>query len=710
MQEVLNPHGIQKSFWGKAHIIRKGNGIVELKSYNTIVGFIKDGEFYRTWDGYSVTTINHINAFLTEFNLPRMNKAKWSSLPITQLNGGSKMELRMNKENYGGYVLSDEERQTLRRDIIALLEEYDYEPTTEGVDAIINEWVCNKGWMINLFQQHPNYNGKFQIIFDSDYNRTCDKSILNSFADYLYYKAVFVKKEKKIGVFSCREIKETYSRIEDIAYGMERIQYNNHSVRVDGKTYAEILSEKKEWNEKYMVYANASSRNEIVIDGMDAYDVTSYDWFKNIRNFSSNLAYYTEHIATEDFAKIVNTYFPTVKAVAGQKTSRIVGKIARLSGMDKHPDWNREYAKYCDAINPLAIKRHTILSCHPIDYFTMSFGNSWASCHTIDKQNKRNMPNDYSGCYSSGTLSYMLDESSFVYYTVDKNYDGNELELQDKINRNMFHMGEDKLIQARVYPQATDGETGIYKQIREIAQKVISDCLGTPNMWKNIKGTSECRKVTYSYGTHYRDYTNFSDCNVSYLKTEGIEDINRETINIGHSPICPKCGQGHDYEEAIECECCYTKRPTCCNCGDSCSEDYMHYIDGEWYCEDCCFYCEYHGEWEVGDSDDYYYIENYGRICDYAYENSGDFYYCENCREYYYSNGDDIETEDGTHFCCYECATNYRYLPTDDGEWYPESEVHYCECCNKYIHESNWDDEYDCCNDCIPEAEEREAV
>ena len=40
-----------------------------------------------------------------------------------------------------------------------------------------------------------------------------------------------------------------------------------------------------------------------------------------------------------------------------------------------------KFAKYADSINPIKVKRHTVLSVHPIDYYTMSFGNSWTSCH-----------------------------------------------------------------------------------------------------------------------------------------------------------------------------------------------------------------------------------------------------------------------------------------------------------------------------------------
>ena len=624
------------------------------------------------------------------------------------------MELRMDKEKIGAYVITDEERKTLRTEIIELLEEYNYNPTERAVNKIINEWVKNKGWMINLFKKHPNYNGKFQIVFDTDYSRCNNKSEIYDFSNWLSYKAEEILKTPiQIGKFSYSEIRNIYRRLKDICIDMTNISSNGYKdITVNGRNLQEMLKERDRWEEKFEAYRN---NEKLYITGGQAYEKEKYNMTFTVYNFGSLLKEYTEHIATQEFAQKVNECFPETKAVAGQKVSRIVNKVCKLIGIDKHQDYNREFAKYSDAINPLVIKRHTILSCHPVDYLTMSFGNSWASCHTIDKSNKRDMPNDYSGCYSSGTLSYMLDESSFVYYTVDKNYNENEFELQDKINRNMFHIGEDKLIQARVYPQATDGETGIYRQIREIAQKVIADCLEAPNMWKNVKGVNECIDMIRSYGTHYPDYKNFNDCNVSYLK--GTDDeVNKNNITVGHKPICPNCGDTHSYQEAIECESCYEESETrCYECGYSYDREDMHYIDGDWYCDDCCFYCEYHEEWEIGNiDDDTYYIEDYGRICEDAFDNSDEFYSCERCGNYYHEE-DDIETYDGNHYCCERCAENDGYIELD-GEWYPEEDIYYCEHCEETVHVDDWNSELCCCVDCEDEVraeleeEESEAV
>lgn len=54
-----------KSFYGKARIIEKDSG-----------------EFVRLWDGYSLTTMRHANAFIELFNISGGGKSWWDSLEV----------------------------------------------------------------------------------------------------------------------------------------------------------------------------------------------------------------------------------------------------------------------------------------------------------------------------------------------------------------------------------------------------------------------------------------------------------------------------------------------------------------------------------------------------------------------------------------------------------------------------------------------------
>lgn len=78
----LNASPIQKSFYGKASVYTRKDGTKFLRSYSTIVALITaKGEVYRTWDGYSRTTMNHVNAFLND----NLHKADWLALPYAKI-------------------------------------------------------------------------------------------------------------------------------------------------------------------------------------------------------------------------------------------------------------------------------------------------------------------------------------------------------------------------------------------------------------------------------------------------------------------------------------------------------------------------------------------------------------------------------------------------------------------------------------------------
>lgn len=69
----------QKSFYGKAKMIREGN-ITRLKSYNTIVAQYDHNSKKMSVKGwYSRTTANHINSFLHNFGFNTCSKSELNS-------------------------------------------------------------------------------------------------------------------------------------------------------------------------------------------------------------------------------------------------------------------------------------------------------------------------------------------------------------------------------------------------------------------------------------------------------------------------------------------------------------------------------------------------------------------------------------------------------------------------------------------------------
>jgi hypothetical protein len=337
-------------------------------------------------------------------------------------------------------------------------------------------------------------------------------------------------------------------------------------------------------------------------------------------------------------------------------------------GIATHPEYNRRFAQYADAINPIVINYHVVLSVNPLDYLTMSFGNSWASCHTIDKANKRGMPNSYSGMYSSGTMSYLLDGTSVVLYTVDEKYSEDEYWSQPKINRQMFHYFNNKLIQSRLYPQSNDGDGSVYTPYRNIVQEIIATIFEIPNLWTNKKGTSEICNYVWSHGTHYRDYQNFNSCNISLAKDTDITG----TIKIGHNPICIECGNEHHKQRNINC--CSGAEHTCTCCGYDLDddEDEIVYVNGYPYCRDCVSWCDDCEEYYL--NDDVHYVEYNDRyVCERCLRD--DYIWCPHCEQY-------IPRCDATYihstgdYVCENCLSEHYTMCDECEEYFPVGEVY----------------------------------
>ena len=80
MYELIPANG-RKSFYGKATVIEK-DGWAFLKSYNTIVcGIDPANNFHRFWNGWSLTTWNHIRSFQNQID----NKKEWDNITIEKL-------------------------------------------------------------------------------------------------------------------------------------------------------------------------------------------------------------------------------------------------------------------------------------------------------------------------------------------------------------------------------------------------------------------------------------------------------------------------------------------------------------------------------------------------------------------------------------------------------------------------------------------------
>ena len=591
-----------------------------------------------------------------------------------------------------------------------MLEQFEYD--TASIYSVIDEWKANNGWIANLFSKSPDYVPEKFYIYKkgTTLRRPVNKEGIKKFIKWALDACDCIASENEImvGLFKLSDL----FRIQD-KYGeiIRRLDYDGYYT-YKGNNYSYYRAETDRLSALTAKYLCNTSR----FGG----SYISKQLSKNL-TYSCDVFWHLEEIAKTETPDIlgetsviyINKTLDNAnlkcRAVVGQKTTKFYGKLMRELGMDKIVDlqktewvdeatgevherikdmgYNYYRALLGDSINPYDYERDIVISINPIDYWTMSFMTDTASCHTIDKENLRNCANTYEGQYSSGTESYMLDGSSFIVYVVpseewqEKNKDrtlfkyDSELELptelKSKFKRCVFAIGEDKLLQSRVYPDGRDGgDESLAAQLRNIVQKEIASLYDTPNMWVVKKGTEVCREITKSYGTHYKDYTCCSDSNVSYLKRiDGL--LNENKIIIGHNPICVRCGNEHSDTENIMCSSC-TGDEVCDYCGSHINIDYGDYerVEDSWgnviyfCCPDCAenrgyVWCDNVEEWKYSQDDDVHYDEY---------------------KQYWFydRNGEAIETENGNW---YENAYNaerdgYAYADYDD-IWEREEDVYF---------------------------------
>ena len=229
-----------------------------------------------------------------------------------------------------------------------------------------------------------------------------------------------------------------------------------------------------------------------------------------------------------------------VRCAVGQKTSRAINAVCRKFGADGHPEYNRLFARLADAFNPLNLKRRAALSVHPCDFLEMSNrDNSWRSCHRLD-----------GGEYMAGTLSYMNDGASMIFYTMgDGAAEG--FHRRPKLKRQVFCWSGGMLLQSRLYPDAEREEDML--AFRNAAQRAIAGCLDEPNIWRLSKQFAEFedRFKTAAGALHYRDYEfHYNHPTMSCLRGADAGPA----MSIGHEAYCLKCGGALDDRGSLECE------------------------------------------------------------------------------------------------------------------------------------------------------------
>ena len=250
----------------------------------------------------------------------------------------------------------------------------------------------------------------------------------------------------------------------------------------------------------------------------------------------------------------INSLNPEYKLHYTGKVSKAIRKICKEEGLDKEEDFEKEFTKLSDLLNPLEIPVKEVLSVNPVDYLLMSNGDSWTSCQNI-----------YDGCSMTGTISYMLDEDSLIYFQVPRDTPVKKIHSTDKILRQVWMYKDEGLMQSRLYPQDNDSDESkdLYNAIRTSVLDEFSKILDVKSVespWKTS------HKAVYGYVTESRYSAAYPDwvksnegshkCTISVLNSR---TKMLPTFVGGEDPICLCCGENNYEGDSLLCWSCKQK-------------------------------------------------------------------------------------------------------------------------------------------------------
>lgn len=475
--------------------------------------------------------------------------------------------------------------------------------TTAGIKANVKEWFYKKETLFHILRNHPMWNEEAKaIIFLRDEVRGQDLSAFK------------------------RDINELV-----------------------GYTSRKIIENELETSKMFDVVISLLSRS------------ANREINEREAELINRLGYYKEMRSGMKRSRVINTVFKEYPIGDDRKIDATKFTDEHEEGDRNYLSYNKLFAKVADDTNPLKIKRITVLSVNICDFLLMSNGNSWSSCHFI------NSSGAYRGCYKAGTLSYSNDGTSMCFYTLPETYEGNRWYMEKKITRQLFFYENGLLLQSRLYPKGGDASGESYGDYRAVVQDIIAKCIEKPNLWKKVDDGWYNYIDTHGNTFHYRDYEEYPDeCVFTYNKE--MESKTTYGLHIGGDSYCVDCGDMMDSDddnaEELQCCDCLNNRSYCYRCGCEIDDDDDAYeIDGEVYCDDCTFYCEYHNEREVA-------YDNYGdslvvdeRIGGHWYTMCIDAYdeavtRCDKCDELEFID-DMIYVEEIDSYLCKTCYDEY---------------------------------------------------
>lgn len=527
---------------------------------------------------------------------------------------------------------------------------YDGDYSEDAIYDIVQTSVERKADLIEMFRKHPNWDeDQLCIHIDRDIDRKTDNRAMPNFLTWLRNQA--------------------YNTLEKPTV----IQKRNEAALRGEYFYSLSQEESAELNPLKRFVHMWTPEESYYGGGLELYSLLeSLPYETILPPFDTEDEWYQKYIG------YLNELDEKFNFRPGMKINRVINKVCVKFGLDKLEGYNAAFAQFSDGITPLKISRHTTISVNPVDFLLMSNGNSWHSCHYIG-----DYPND-AGCYSSGTISYMMGEDSFIVSVIDKEWPDDNLAFAPKINRQVFGYRDYQLLQSRLYPQCNDNGAGeTYRNLREMVEEIIAKAEGEVNRWVKSEGDN----VIHG-GTAYPDWEHFSVCG-QYELREKVDRNAKKSIRLDKQPICISCGRRHWEEEGLFCDDCQHESYTCEDCGCIIDIDdpdnYVQDEDGCYYCRDCRFYCQNCHSIErvrnrvwISDIDEEWCVWCADR----------DAFCCDKCGEYHtFDDARTVQTTWDEVYVCNDCADWYCEECADCGELHYKKDMveyngkWYCESC-----------------------------
>lgn len=442
-----------------------------------------------------------------------------------------------------------------------------------------------------------------------------------------------------------------------------------------------------------------------------AWTETKDDLFYAIKDIIPGFIYKNGVYLNDMYANRIEKDVEGFKYHPGAKVTRFCrGILDGINVGNDYPDYEKKFALLSDAASPSEKRRTLVISLNLMDFLTMSNGNSWNSCHNIANR----------GCYHGGTLSYALDETTAILYTLNPDVDtSNRIWDIPKINRQLFMFGDTFVVESRLYPEPSDGvnvaQMALRKVHHDFIQKFYSEIMGKNFIASNCPHSTIQSRVE-SKGLHYRDYE-FERYRCGAMQSDDYED---EKIVIGaESPDIVTGDRNYDHETLTSSSGGINENPLAFEAYDTgcliTDDEYVVEYNDLIYDREDCTWCEYEEIYVPEDEAVYIHGEYYS--VDYADEH---YTVCSKCGEY--ESNDEIIEFDGEYYCrecrdsylstCDECG-EYCYsddlVCVDDEYICPdcyESKTKTCPKCGETHFKSYFAEGVDLCPDCVDETEE----